>query len=250
VPEASLRALDRTRRAEALREANRRRRRTGVWPRGLRRASDWLVVLAAAVVLVLVLRAFVVEAFRIPSASMERTLLAGDFLLVHKWVYGAEVPMAGWRLPAARTPRHGDVVVFDWPLDPSKPFVKRLVGLPGDTLSMRDGVLLRNGATVPEPYVAPESASVTLPGDMAPGSADAPPEPRQDWGPVVVPPRHVYVLGDNRARSLDSRYWGFLPDSLVRGTPWFVYYSFEPDTARAAPWLTRIRWDRIGRTVR
>lgn len=189
-----------------------------------------------AMLLFLVLRTFVVEAFRIPSSSMERTLLPGDFLLVNKWVYGAEIPFASTRLPALHAPRHGDVIVFDWPVDPGKAFVKRLVGLPGDTLAMQGGVLQRNGVTVAEPYVVTRAANV--------------PPGRDTWGPVIVPPRHFFVLGDNRANSLDSRYWGFVPDSLLRGAPWFVYYSFVPDSSRAAPWLTRIRWSRLGTTVR
>ncbi|AMW06627.1 hypothetical protein GEMMAAP_06720 [Gemmatimonas phototrophica] len=204
--------------------------------------SSWLVVLPAALVLFLVLRTFVVEAFRIPSSSMERTLLVGDFLLVNKWVYGAQVPFTRTRLPALRTPRHNDVVVFDWPVDPAKAFVKRLVGLPGDTLSMMQGVLRRNGTPLRESYA--------FRGVATGGVYDTILDARDSWGPLVVPPRHLFVLGDNRANSLDSRYWGFVPDSLLRGAPWFVYYSFTPDSTERAPWLTRIRWDRLGTTVR
>lgn len=192
--------------------------------------------------LFLLLRTFVVEAFRIPSSSMERTLLPGDFLLVNKWVYGAEIPFMRTRLPALRVPQHADVIVFDWPVDPGKAFVKRLVGLPGDTLAMQSGALLRNGVTVREPYVLTSATA-------APRDASAPPV-RDSWGPVVVPPRHFFVLGDNRTNSLDSRYWGFVPDSLLRGAPWFVYYSFTPDSTEPVPWLTRIRWARLGTAVR
>lgn len=218
------------RKAEALREANRSRRvKGGRWWR------DWLRILPAALVLFFAVRTFVVEAYRIPSGSMERTLLVGDFLLVNKWVYGAEVPFTGKRLPSARTPQHNDIIVFDWPVDRSKAFVKRLVGLPGDTVAMQDGLLLRNGRPQREPFVTDRGSAV-----------DA---VRDTWGPLVVPPRHFFVLGDNRGKSLDSRYWGFVPDSLLRGTPWLVYYSFSPDSSVAAPWLTRIRWTRIGTTV-
>ena len=193
-------------------------------------------MLLSTFALFLVLRTFVVEAFRIPSSSMERTLLVGDFLLVNKWLYGAEVPFTSRRLPAVQAPRRDDVVVFAWPVDPSKNFVKRLVGLPGDTMAMTQGVLRRNGATVREPWV------------LRTGSPGEP--TRDEWGPVVVPPRHFFVLGDNRDNSLDSRYWGFVPDSLLIGAPWIVYYSFSPDSASSVPWLTRIRWQRIGATVR
>jgi signal peptidase I len=193
-------------------------------------------VLGAALVLFLVLRTFVVEAFRIPSRSMERTLLVGDFLLVNKALYGAEVPFTSRRLPGVRTPRRDDVVVFAWPVDPSKNFVKRLVGLPGDTLAMRAGLLQRNGKAVTEPWVYRTGGPVD--------------SLRDDWGPLVVPPRHFFAVGDHRDQSLDSRYWGAVPDSLLIGAPWFVYYSFTPDSAAAAPWLTRIRWARIGRAIR
>lgn len=244
-----MRPVDRNRRDEALRAANRSRgvrlpewKRAGRPSAGPRTSAGWLTVLPMAMLLFLVLRTFVVEAFRIPSSSMERTLLPGDFLLVNKWVYGAEVPFMSARLPALRTPRHADVIVFDWPVDPDKPFVKRLVGLPGDTLAMQNGVLLRNGASVPEPYLAAARTSV-------PRAPSAPPA-RDSWGPVVVPPRHFFVLGDNRINSLDSRYWGFVPDSLLRGAPWLVYYSFAPDSTQPAPWLTRIRWARLGTAVR
>lgn len=231
-----MRPVDRTRRDEALRAANRSRgvrlpewKRAGRRREGSYRAAGWLTVLPMAMLLFLLLRTFVIEAFRIPSSSMEGTLLPGDFLLVNKWVYGAEIPFMSARLPALRAPQHADVVVFDWPVDPDKPFVKRLVGLPGDTLTMRNGVLVRNGVTVQEPYLRAA---------------------RDSWGPVVVPARHFYVLGDNRTNSLDSRSWGFVPDSLLRGAPFLVYYSFVPDSTAAAPWLTRIRWARLGTTVR
>src|SRR6186713_3212626 len=126
-------------RAEALRRVN--KSRGGV----LRVLWEWAKSFQVAILVFLFVRAFIVEAFKIPSGSMERTLLVGDFLLVNKLVYGAEIPFTGARLPAIRAPRYGDVVVFEFPVDPSKNFVKRLVGLAGDTLAMRDGVLQRNG---------------------------------------------------------------------------------------------------------
>ena len=267
----------------ALRAANGERRRA----RGVRLVWlwEWAKIFPAAVLLFLVLRAFLVEAYKIPSGSMERTLLVGDFLLVNKLVYGAEIPFSRTRLPAIRAPRHGDVVVFEWPSDPSKNFVKRLVGLPGDTLAMRGGILMRNGAALSEGYVVHTEPGVDPLNDdfrwqrgylvntavATPVVADTTPmDPvlsgpagstlasssggyrpsRNNWGPLVVPPKHLFVLGDNRDNSLDSRYWGFVPDSLVRGTPLIVYYSFTPDSGSTAPWLTRIRWSRVGSVVR
>lgn len=208
-------------------------------PPGVRRERGglWRLLIVAGV-LALVLRTFVVEAYRIPSRSMERTLLPGDFLLVNKLVYGAEVPIWRQRLPALRAPQRNDLVVFDWPVDPDVAFVKRLVGLPGDTVAMAAGVLLRNGA--------PQQETWALRGMTSELRDDV---PRNDWGPLVVPPRHYFVLGDNRDNSLDSRAWGFVPDSLLRGSPWIVYFSFEPDSTARAPWLTRIRWPRLGAVV-
>lgn len=271
-------------RQAALRAANAGRdRRSGFQLSWL---WEWAKVFPAAVLLFLVLRAFLVEAYKIPSGSMEGTLLVGDFLLVNKLVYGAEIPFTDARLPALRTPARGDVVVFEWPSDPSKNFVKRLVGVAGDTLAMRDGVLLRNGVAQQERYAVRTEPGVDPLNDdfrwqrgylvNTAAAADASPDAsagqgdgalsslssmssfgdrayrpsRNNWGPLVVPPRHYFVLGDNRDNSLDSRYWGFVPDSLVRGTPLVVYYSFSPDSGSSAPWLTRIRWSRMGTVVR
>ena len=215
------------------------------------------------IVLVFVLvRALVVEAFRIPSGSMEGTLLIGDFLLVNKLLYGAELPVVKRQLPPIRDPRHGDVVVFRWPEDPRKHFVKRLVGLPGDTLEMRGGVLWRNGTPQRERYARQNTSAGDGPAMeflwqravLLPSADPGHYHPsRDDWGPIVVTPRHYFMLGDNRDNSLDSRYWGFVPDSLVRGAPLLVYFSLRPDstTRGHAPmaWTSRVRWDRLGAWV-
>jgi len=265
----SIESRDAASRDAALRAANGRARHarsarlTWIW--------EWAKVFPAAVLLFLGLRAFLVEAYKIPSGSMERTLLVGDFLLVNKLVYGAEIPFSHARLPALRAPARGDVVVFEFPLDPSQNFVKRLVGLPGDTLSMRDGALLRNGVAQAEGYVVrtePEvdplndefrwqrgylvntAVAAGAPRDEYTAGASGYRPSRNNWGPIVVPPKHLFVLGDNRDNSRDSRYWGFVPDSLVRGTPLIVYYSFRPDSGTAAPWLMGIRWSRVGKIVR
>ncbi|HEU5183734.1 MAG TPA: signal peptidase I, partial [Gemmatimonadaceae bacterium] len=162
-------------------------------------------------------------------------------------------------LPAVRAPRRGEVVVFQYPEDLSKNFVKRLVGLPGDTLAMRDGVLLVNGEPQAEGYVSHSDYGADQVAEAfrwqrnylvrtAEASAGFHPS-RNNWGPIVVPERKYFMLGDNRDNSLDSRYWGFVPDSLIRGRPMFVYYSYAPDTAHGFAWLTRIRWSRIGEAI-
>jgi signal peptidase I len=241
-------------RQEALRRLNRR---------GLpwRLAWDWLRSFAIAVLLFLFVRAFFVEAFKIPTGSMERTLLVGDFLLVNKLVYGAEIPLTGKRLPALQHPADGEVIVFQYPVDPTKNFVKRLVGVAGDTLSMIDGQLIRNSVPVKESYVTHTDPGTDVSEEekfswqsgylvkTAEGGLVPRPWTRNNWGPIVVPEKKYFVLGDNRDNSLDSRFWGFVPDSLIRGRPIFVYYSYQPDTARAFAWLTRIRWRRIGEHI-
>jgi len=264
-----LASLTDAQRSEALRRVNARPRLRLGW------LWEWAKVLTIAVGLFLVVRAFFVEAYKIPTGSMERTLLVGDFLLVNKLLYGAEVPFTGRRLPAVREPHRGDVVVFQWPEDLSKNFVKRLVGLPGDTLAMRDGVLIVNRQPQREQYVTrtepdvdptyedfrwqrdylvrsaearvgdPVGAGAPIPSFEA---ADHP--SRNNWGPLIVPPQSYFVLGDNRDNSLDSRYWGFVPDTLLRGRPLFVYYSYSPDTTHAFAWVTDIRWRRLGQQIR
>lgn len=240
-------------RAEALRRVNRSRGRV------LRIAWEWAKSFQVAILVFLFVRAFIVEAFKIPSGSMERTLLVGDFLLVNKLVYGAEVPFTNRRLPAFREPRLGDVVVFQWPQDPTKNFVKRLVGMPGDTLAMENGTLIRNGRVVRESYVVHTDPGMDPSGEefrwqrnhlVRTAEAQVGYHPsRNNWGPIVVTPRHYFMLGDNRDNSLDSRYWGFVPDSLVRGRPLVVYYSFQPDSGVHTAWLSRVRWHRLGSRV-
>jgi signal peptidase I len=222
---------------------------------------EWAKSFTIAIVLFLFVRTFLVEAFKIPSGSMEKTLLVGDFLLVNKLVYGAEVPFTGKHLPAIRHPQRGDVIVFQWPKDPSKNFVKRLVGAPDDTLWMRDGKLFVNGIEQHERYVThsdsldgdPTSEEFNWQKRFLVQTAEAAPlnvPSRNNWGPLVVPKDEYFVLGDNRDNSLDSRYWEFVPDSLIRGRPMFVYYSYAPDSLDRMSWLTRIRWTRIGERVR
>lgn len=215
---------------------------------------DQVRTLAMAFVVFILVRAFLVEAFKIPSASMEGTLLAGDFLLVNKLVYGAEVPIVGTRIPRVRDPRRGDVVIFQWPRDLSKNFVKRVVGAPGDTLSMRDGTLHLNGAPQLERFVHHvavrdryETDFGWQAGHLARRITDYRPT-RDNWGPIIVPSGNYFVLGDNRENSLDSRYWGFVPDSLIRGQPLVVYYSFNSENAPSG-FFSRVRWNRMGSLV-
>ena len=218
---------------------------------------DWVKSIGIALVVWLFLRTFLVEAFRIPSGSMQQTLQVGDFLFVNKFLYGAEVPLIHKRLPAVREPERGEIVVFDSVEDPDMKVVKRLIGLPGDTLSMRDGVLFRNGEEVAEPYTTPIDLRRTedplmrarmrkwqvqhfagdVPGDYAPDI--------HDWGPVVVPGDSLFVMGDNRDGSYDGRYWGFLPRKNLRGRPLLVYFSYDAESFERMAFLREVRWNRL-----
>ncbi len=222
-------------------------------------AWEWIKSISVAVVIFLVVRTFLIEAFRIPTGSMERTLLVGDFLLVNKAVYGATIPGTNVRLPGFRDPERGDIVVFTNPEDEKTNFVKRIVGLPGDTVEMRDGVLYLDGTRLKEPYVQrvdPDGDGYSprfewqrayLP---APARGRSYRPTRDSWGPLIVPEEHYLVLGDNRDNSLDSRYWGFVPRGLIKGRPLIIYYSFDRDRNHPFPWIVDARWDRVGDLVR
>jgi signal peptidase I len=240
-------------RAHALELAN--RRRTGG---KLSFFAHWAKIVIVSLALFVVIRAFGVEAFKIASGSMEHTLFEGDFLLINKLVYGAGIPGSGRKLPALHAPRNGDVIVFTYPVDPRLNYVKRIVGTPGDTVEMRDALLYRNGEKVNENYVQRTPDEVDQGDDdfrwqkafLAGNAAVSDYHPsRNNWGPLVVPPHDYFVLGDNRDNSSDSRYWGFVADSLVRGQPIVVYYSYAPDTGDRLDWLTHLRWKRFGEIV-
>ncbi|PYO98359.1 MAG: signal peptidase I [Gemmatimonadetes bacterium] len=193
--------------------------------------DNWMRSLGMALVLFLIIRTFLVEAFQIPSGSMERTLLAGDFLFVNKAVYGAQIPGTHARLPGFESPGRGDVIVFAYPKNPELNYVKRVIGAPGDTVEMRGGEVRVNGRRLTEPYR-----------DYHPT--------RDTWGPLRVPAGKYFVLGDNRDNSADSRYWGFVDAAAVKGRPLVVYFSYDREARDALPWLTDIRWHRLGSIIR
>jgi signal peptidase I len=224
-------------------------------PRTLGQSSwEWFKSIAVALVIWLLVRSLLVEAFRIPSGSMENTLLIGDFLFVNKTLYGAEVPLTNKHLPPVREPRRLDIVVFRSVEDPSVNVVKRVVGMPGDTLSMKDNVLQLNGRAVKEPYVIRTEPN-TDPEDpqmrgwqvkYLAGKASATYRPTlKNWGPVIVPRDSFMVMGDNRDNSYDSRYWGFLGRDRLRGRPLLIYYSYDKEGMLPLPFITSIRWGRI-----
>ncbi len=218
---------------------------------------DWARSLLIAFVLFLIVRTGVVEAFKIPTGSMESTLLVGDFLLVNKAVYGAQIPGTDIRLPAFREPERFDVIVFHPPHEPDKNYVKRLVGLPDDTLQMTEKRLYLNGSPLYEPYARHiDARGDAVHPDMRWQSNHLIANPprrykptRDNWGPIVVPQGRYFVLGDNRDNSEDSRYWGFVSRDQIRGQPWLVYYSFDPSGSASLAWLEGVRWSRMGAAI-
>ncbi len=226
--------------------------RAGRW------ALDWTKSIAVALVVWFLLSSFVVKAFHVTSGSMERTLLVGDFLYVHKLLYGAEPPLTKEHLPAIREPRVDEIIVVRSPIE-DLTLLKRLVGLPGDVIAMRDGQLWRNGSPVVEPYVtlaatAPivDSATLTrlrawqLPYLVGGDPATYRPTLRT-WGPLRVPPDSLMAMGDNRDDSFDSRFYGFIPRANLQGAPLFIYYSYDPSSWRPLPALAAVRWGRFFR---
>jgi len=182
----------------------------------LRLSTRRLIVLAA---IVLGMRIFVGEASVVPTASMEGTILVGDHLFMDKLLYGPEIPLVHWRLPVLKSIHRGDIIVFRYPKDVKETFLKRVTALGGDRLEIKNGVLYVNSQPVVEPY-AVHHAPVH--------------SPLESWGPTVVPEGKLFVMGDNRDNSSDSRDWGFVPMSNVIGEPLFVYWSYDAPTAR---WL-------------
>jgi signal peptidase I len=219
---------------------------------------------AIAVLLFLVVRTFLIQAFTIPSGSMEDTLLVGDYLMANNAIYGAHVPLTNLRVPAFREPRNGDVVVFRPAYNqPVIDVVKRVVGEPGDTIQMIERVLHRNGRVLEESYLEPNY----LPDEplqrfglggyewhfaaLAPGVDPAAYAPSRDsWGPLVIPAGNFFLLGDNRDQSLDSRYMGFIPRDVIRGKAMFIYFSYDRYATRPFPRpITAARWNRIGKMI-
>ena len=239
--------------------------------------------IAGALVIFLFIRTFFVEAFRIPSGSMIPALLVGDWLFVNKLVYGPHIPFTQTNLPGYSDPKRGEIVVFVSPFQPDEAaigndgtptLVKRLIGMPGDTIYMREGLVYINGLAQRQGFAAASNEK----GD--PNSVDplfdwqkrfaltssrfgaAPAQPTHDnWGPLVIPAAHYFMMGDNRYCSKDSRYWGLVPRENVRGRPMFVYYSYRPGgeppqvctyetSDRPLPFITDVRWGRIGTLIR
>jgi signal peptidase I len=227
---------------------------------------EWVKTIAIALVIWFVLQSMLVKSFRINSGSMENTLLPGEMLFVNRAVFGSQVPLVGYRFPAFREPRHDDLVVFFSPvpvafaaelgIEPQVDVVKRLIGVPGDTLAMRNDSLFRNGAYVPEPYAQHRDPTSAIPRHVLGtvlrwqrpqlvGADSAYVPSLRTWGPLVLPADRYFVMGDNRDESVDSRFWGFLPRENMKGPVLVIYFSYDPSSWRPLPFLTAIRWGRL-----
>ncbi len=215
--------------------------------------------LGIALVLAFLIKTSIVEAYKIPSSSMEDTLLVGDFLLANKFVYGARIPLFGWRLPAIKNPEQGDVVIFKVPTDRTTNYIKRCVATEGQVIEIIDKKLYVDGELFPDP---PHS-KYTDPAIDPPGR-----ENRDNFQKFRVPPNHIFVMGDNRDNSWDSRFWGTVPLDLVLGEALIIHWSWEHDVNapeikladlssiprsvayNIAHFFQRVRWSRLGDVVR
>ena len=217
-------------------------------------ALEWLKSILVAAVLFLFIRTFLLQTFVIISGSMETSLLVGDYLVANRMAVGSRIPGTSIRIPGYSKPRRGDVMVFDPHHVDGLNLVKRLIGLPGDTLEMREGTLLVNGEMLSEPYLSRGTGVDERTSEFdwqlqhlteeVDSIAYAP--SRQTWGPLVVPPDHVFMLGDNRDDSYDSRYWGPLASWRLEARVSFIYYSYDKESYRPFPFLREIRWSRFG----
>ena len=197
---------------------------------------EYVEAIAIAVLLALVIRTLIVQAFTIPSGSMMDTLLIGDYILVNKFLYGPELPLTDYRLPALHPPRRGDIIVFKYPQDEKRDFIKRIIGTPGDTVQVRGQQVLINGQPLEEPYVRHNPSSLSHTGSPTfCGYAYA-------CESLVVPPDSYFVMGDNRDNSQDSRYWGFVKRDKIKGKAFLIYWSWDSDRH----WL---RWRRLGHYI-
>jgi signal peptidase I len=193
---------------------------------------EYLEAILWAVVLALVIRTCVLQSFKIPSGSMEDTLLVGDYLLVNKFIYGIQIPFTDLRLPMLRTPRQGDVLVFKYPNDRSKDFIKRVIGVPGDEIQIRNKHVYVNGIPYNNPHEIHKDPRLLTQGV----------NPRDNLDPIRVPANSYFVMGDNRDNSNDSRFWGFVNKSDLVGLAIIKFWSWDNNA-----W--QVRWQRIGRLI-
>jgi signal peptidase I len=208
---------DESRREDVLTETNTKRKSV---------LREYVEAIVIAVILALFIRTFVVQAFKIPSGSMKPTLLVGDHILVNKFIYGIKIPFTDKTIINLGKPKREDVVVFKYPLDTKKDYIKRVIGLPGDKIELANKQLHINGKVIDDPH-----ASYSVYGNL------------RNFGPITVPAHHLFVMGDNRDESSDSRVWGFVPYAYLKGKAFLIYWSWDREHFG-------VRWSRIGDIVR
>lgn len=225
---------------------------------------EWTEFVVTLILMVFFIRVTTAEAFRIPTGSMEDTLLVGDFLLVNKFVYGIRTPdwigipftkvgfSFPWtRLPSMRKVRSGDIIVFKYPLDPSLNYIKRCVAGPKQTVEIRERQLFVDGKPFPNPLRSKFTNSSSLPPNVRERGIFAPPGAKwnhDNYGPLTVPEGHYFVMGDNRDNSADSRYWGFLREEDIVGQALVIYLSWNKN-APLHRFYEMIRWNRMARMI-
>ncbi|VEN73091.1 Signal peptidase I [Candidatus Desulfarcum epimagneticum] len=198
------------------------------------RFRENLEAIALAVLLALFIRTFVFQAFKIPSKSMLETLQVGDHILVNKFIYGVKIPFTDQTLIPISRPGRGDIIVFKFPLDPSIDYIKRVMAVAGDKIEIRNKKVYVNDLPVPD-EAAIHTSSLFL--------------PRRDrMAPVVIPKNSVFVMGDNRENSQDSRYWGVVDISMVKGKAFVIYWSWDREKPLSS--MERVRWDRLGKLLK
>jgi signal peptidase I len=194
---------------------------------------EYAEAIVIAIVIAFFIRAFVIQAFKIPSGSMKPTLQIGDHILVNKFVYGIKIPYFRTMLVPITDPQRGDVVVFIYPEDRSKDFIKRVIGVGGDAIEIRNKKIYLNG------LLHTDNHGVYTDDFVIPGTV----QPRDNFGPVMVPKGYLFVMGDNRDQSYDSRFWGFVPLRDVLGKAFIIYWSWNGDDRN-------VRWSRFGKLLR
>lgn len=202
---------------------------------------EYFEAICIAILLALFIRTFIVQAFKIPSGSMLPTLLIGDHLLVNKFIYGIRLPFSGKVLVPIVDPSKGDVVVFKFPKDKSIDYIKRVIGTPGDTIEIKNKKVFVNGIAVDDPYAHLSSTEIF----------DGKQSPRDNFGPILVPEDRIFVMGDNRDNSYDSRFWGFVDQKDILGKAFILYWSWDIDTSLfSSERFASIRWGRIANLIK
>ena len=186
-----------------------------------------------AILIALVIRTFVVQAFKIPSGSMKQTLQIGDHILVNKFIFGVKIPYWNKTIIPLKSPQRGDIIVFKYPVDPNKDFIKRVVGVAGDIIESRDKQLYLNHKPVNHDYGVHTDPHI-ISGNN---------KPRDNFGPITVPLNSLFVMGDNRDESYDSRFWGFVDLKAVNGKAFIIYWSWDKLNFG-------VRWNRLGQILR